>query len=145
VPAAIAKTATLQWRRSYNSSGAIATDALTGLGDWQGEQPVAGTTNHFELLLQFDTVLIPGTPFSFESELRALAGTSGAVGSDAISDFGNTGRLSVILPQDYSITSKSGVFLAGPIPEPKTWALFACGLGCLAIMARRRQRPIRCV
>jgi len=139
------ETAMLELRSSYNTSGSIVTDALRGMGDWLGEQPVAGTSNHFELLLQFDTEIVPGTPFGFESELRALVGSAGAVGSDAISDFGT--RFTIILPQDYSFTSASGFFLAGPIsppetiPEPETWALFACGLGCLAIMARRRHVP----
>jgi hypothetical protein len=133
------ETATLQRRRTYDSAGAIATDVLTGLGDWQGEQPVSGTTDHFELLLEVATEITPGTPFDFESELRALAGTTGAGGTDSISDFGNTGRFTIILPQSYSITSASGVFLAGPIPEPQIWALLACGLGCLAIMTHRRR------
>ena len=122
------ETATLQWRREYDDSGAITSDNLTGIGDWAGEQPVGGTTNHFELLLRFDTEIVPGTPFGFESELQALVGSSGAVGADSISDFGNTGKFTIILPPAYSFTSDSGVFLAGPIPEPETWAMFACGL-----------------
>jgi hypothetical protein len=134
------ETATLQWRRTYNASGTLISDTLTGIGDWLGEQPVAGTTNHFELLLAFDTEIVPGAPFDFESELRAIVGSSGAVGADSVSDFGNTGRFTVILPPEYSLTSASGVFLAGPIPEPQVWAMFAGGLAWLALMAARRSR-----
>ena len=135
------ETAMLERRSSYNTSGSIVTDALTGMGDWQGELPFPNL-DHFDLLLQFVTEIVPGTPFGFESELRALVGSSGAVGSDAISDFGT--EFTIILPQAYSFTSASGVFLAGPnpIPEPEIWALFACGLGCLAVMARRRPREV---
>jgi hypothetical protein len=132
--------ATLQWRRVYDESGAISRDTLTGVGDWEGAQPVAGTTNHFELLLQLDAEIVPGIPFDFESELRAIVGTSGAIGADSISDFGNTGTFTIILPPAYSFTSASGVFLAGPIPEPQTWALLACGLAWVAFAAGRRQR-----
>ena len=136
--------ATLQWRRRYDESGAISSDTLTGVGDWEGAQPVAGTTNHFELLLQLDAEIVPGIPFDFESELRAIVGTSGAIDADSISNFGNTGTFTIILPPAYSITSASGVFLAGPIPEPQTWALLACGLVCIALTAgRRRRRPTR--
>jgi hypothetical protein len=134
--------ATLQRRAAYDSGTKIS-DVLTGEGDWQGEQPVAGSTNHFELLLQFDGEVVPGTPFGFESELRALVGTRGAVGSDAISDFGNTGTFTIILPPTYSFTSESGVFLAGPVPEPEIWALFACGLLWLGVVAKRRRRILR--
>ena len=134
----VTETATLQRRRGYDASGVITTDAVAGLGDWLGELPVAGNT--FDLLLEFGAQIVPGTPFGFESELRAFAGTGGAVGTDAVSDFGNTGKFNIILPEGFSFTSESGVFLAGPVPEPQTWALLVCGLGCLAIMAGRRRR-----
>ena len=130
--------ATLQWRRTYDATGAISTDSVTGIGDWLGEQPVAG--NHFDLLLEFTADIVPGTPFGFESELRAIVGTRGATASDAISNFGNTAIFTIILPQMYSVTSESGVFLAGPVPEPETWALFACGLAGLGIAMSRRRR-----
>jgi hypothetical protein len=132
------ETATLQWRRQYDASGDISLDNLTGLGDWLGEVPVSGTTNSFELLLRFDGEAVPGVPFDFESELRALVGTGSAIGADAISDFGNTGTFTIILPQDYSFSSESGLFLAGPIPEPGTAILLACGLGGLARVRRGR-------
>jgi len=130
------ETATLQWRRQYDGSGAITSDTLTGVGDWLGEQPVVGTSNHFELLLQFDGEMVPGAPFDFEAELRAIVGTGGALGSDAISDFGNTGTFTIILPSAYTFSSESGVFLA---PEPGTSGLLAAVLGLLALAARRQR------
>ncbi len=132
--------ATLQRRRTYDAAGAVLTDSVFGDGDFEDELPVAG--DHFDLLLRFDTEIVPGTPFDFESELRALVGSRGALGSDAISDFGNTARFTIILPPDYSFTSASGVFLAGPIPEPETWMLLALGLTCLAAVTARRRRAI---
>lgn len=134
------ETATLQFRRRYDVSGAIVSESLTGIGDWQGAVPTGASGTHYDLLLQFDTEIVPGTPFEFESELIALVGSGGDVGSDAISDFGNTGKFTIILPPAYTLTSQSGVFLAGPIPEPSTWAMLACGLGCVALFVHRRRR-----
>ncbi len=132
--------ATLQWRRAYDAGGAVVTDSLTGLGDWLGAAPVAGTTNHFDLLLQYDADIVPGTPFDFESELRAIVGMRGPIGSDAISDFGNTAKFTIILPQSYTFTSQSGLFLAGPVPEPQTWALLGVGLLGVGMYAKRRKQ-----
>ena len=137
--AGVSETATLQRRRNY-AAGVATSDTITGLGDWEGEQPVAGTDNHFDLLLSFEAQIVPGTPFDFVAELRSLVGSTGALGTDSISDFGNTGTFIVRLPEDYSITSTSGVFLAGPIPEPQTWAMLACGMACVAVLTRRRKR-----
>ena len=137
--AGASETATLQRRRDY-TAGVATSDTITGLGDWTGEQPVAGTDNHFDLLLSFEAQIVPGTPFDFVAELRSVVGSTGAVGADSISDFGNTGTFVVRLPEDYSITSASGVFLAGPIPEPQTWAMLACGMACVAVLIRRRRR-----
>jgi len=137
------ETATLQRRRVYDAVGAIASNTLFGVGDWQGELPVTVSPDHFELLLQFDTTAVPGAPFEFESELRALVGTIGAVGSDAISDFGNTATFTIILPQSYTFTSASGVFLAGPVPEPEISAMFVCGLAGLWIAVMRGRRAMQ--
>jgi len=136
----IQETSTLQWRRTFDASGSMLTDMLTGQGDWQGSLPSAGTTNHFDLVLQFDAQIVPGTPFAFESELRAHAGGTAPMGSIVFADFGNTGRITVILPsEEYSLASESTFFLAGPIPEPGTWALLAGGL-CILTLAVRRWR-----
>lgn len=131
------ESATVQWLRGYDAAGAVSRDVITGLGDWTGAAPAAGT-NHFDLLLSYTADIVPGTPFDFSSELQAYVGSTGTLGSEIVSDFGHTGLITIVLPQNYTLSSQSGVFLAGPIPEPETWALFGTGVGMIALGLRRR-------
>ena len=111
--------ARLRRRRSYDAAGVLVSDSLQGLGDFLGAQPVPGTTDHYELLLEFVAPITPGTPFAFDTYLRALVGSFGPVGADSIADFSHTAHINIIVPETYSLTSESGVFLAGPVPEPR--------------------------
>lgn len=141
----VSETAFLQRRNSYDpATGALLSTSLQGLGDFQGAQPVAGQPDHYELMLEMVAPVVPGTPFAFDTYLRAIVGSFGPIGSEAISDFSHTARLVVIVPQAYTVASESGVFLAGPapVPEPRTWALLGVGAGLLALGAGRR-RPRR--
>lgn len=134
------ENAFLQRRRSYDAVGTLVSDSLQGLGDFQGEQPVAGTTDHYDLLLELVAPITPGTPFAFDTYLRALVGSFGPVGGDSIADFSHTAHINIIVPETYSLASESGVFLAGPVPEPQTWAMLGGGLLMVAGLARRRTR-----
>jgi len=129
----------------YDGTGMVVTDTLTGVRDWVGAAPVAGSEDQFALVLRFDTSITPGVPFAFRSEIFASANYSPSSGTDPlpatpiVSDFANTALIEILLPQEYTITSESGVFLAGPIPEPGTWAMMLAGLGVLATVATRRK------
>jgi|GEM_PF-4238359 len=64
--------------------------------------------------------------------------------TSAVCDFGNTGRVGLILPDNVTFTSDSGVFLTAgalpvaAIPEPETWGLMLGGLAFVGGFARRR-------
>ena len=134
------ESAQVQRQRTYDATGAVLTDTQFDNGDWDNAVPV-GT--HFDLpLLILDAMITPGTPFDFTSELFVSVGNETGVTGGETADFGNTARITVVLPQGYSLESQSGFFLAGPIPEPQTWALFVVGLAGLAYTVRRgRQLP----
>ncbi len=77
------------------------------------------------------------TTFNLGLDLDCAGGSCG---------FTRTGTVGLVLPQNVTFTSDSGVFLAGngvtPVPEPETWALMLAGLGLLGNFARRRQRRL---
>jgi len=70
------------------------------------------------------------TPFHFFASLDVTARNG------EFANFGNTGRISVILPEGYSFGSSSGVLLT--VPEPAGFATLAMGLGALAVFRTRR-------
>lgn len=142
------ETADLQLTTFYDANGAVnpTLGGLSGTNDWAGAAPLPGTSDQFLLELRYSTNLQPGVSFSFLNEIRATVtylpsvGNAPLLASPIVADFGNTARLTIELPQDYSLTSQSGVFLAGPIPEPHHWALMLAGLGCVGWFTRSRAR-----
>jgi hypothetical protein len=142
------ETADLLKATKYDASGAIipAESTFFKTNDWAGAMPVAGTTDQYNLLLRYDATITPGTPFTFLNEIKAtiayLPTNDGPpmLSTDIVADFGNTATLTVQLPQNYSLNSQSGLFLAGPVPEPETWAMMLAGLGMVGFLARRRRR-----
>jgi hypothetical protein len=84
----------------------------------------------------------------------ALSGISQTVGirnvlsayaaTGASFNYGSTSSLNLILPDNVTFTSASGVFLSdlptsGTVPEPASWALMIGGFGMAGAMIRRRR------
>jgi len=83
---------------------------------------------------------IVGPQTSFEVIMGFSLECSG--GTDC--DFGNSGHLNFVLPDDVTDTSASGLLLTGPVavapvPEPETYGLMLSGFGVMARVARRRR------
>jgi len=140
------ETAELQRATSYDATGAVISNVLTGVRDWVGAQPLPGTSNEFSMVMQFDTTITPNVPFSFASEIFASVSYAppnpnvALLATPILADFGNTAVLSIVLPPSYDLTSQSGVFLAGPIPEPHVWAMMIAGTVCVGCALCRRAR-----
>lgn len=143
------ETADLLKSTQYDAAGAVIPGQTTfsATNDWTGATPVPGTTDQYDLRLRYDAFLVPGTPFSFVNEIKAtisyLPTNDGPpmLSTDIIADFGNTAKLTITLPQNYSLDSASGLFLAGPVPEPATWAMALAGLGLFGLIVRKQRRP----
>ena len=78
---------------------------------------------------------------------RAFSQTEGML-FESLADFGNTAFLDVLLPDGFTFTSLSGVFLSeaeqeppAAVPEPTTGALL--GLGTLLLFLHRRRQSHR--
>jgi hypothetical protein len=81
--------------------------------------------------------------FTFRAQLSGWGGIDfqqgvdpGTVAEGRI-DFGNTARLSLVMPSDVTVTSASGVFLT-PVPEPPAALLLVAGVAVLALRRRGR-------
>ena len=72
--------------------------------------------------------------FSFMGRLSITAAMGFGTGLETVAegliDFGNTGQFSLIVPNDVTVTSASGQFLAA-VPEPETYAMFLAGLAAV--------------
>jgi hypothetical protein len=96
------------------------------------------------IVLTASFLVTPSNPtFSFLARLGTATGISAVAlspGDTRVSevDFGNSARLSLILPAGVSWTSESGVFLQG-VPEPSMGALLAAGLLSVSAVARVRR------
>jgi hypothetical protein len=94
------------------------------------------------LVLSTTFMVTPSTPtFSFQATLATATGISALAllpGDTRVSevDFGNSARLSLILPAGVPWTSESGLFLQS-VPEPCAGALLAAGMLCLSAFGER--------
>lgn len=85
--------------------------------------------------LELPIELTPSSPqFFFQALLRAYPYGGGTA------DFGNTGRMSLVLPSGFAFTSASGVFLTSPVPLPAPVLLLASGLLALLGVGSRARR-----
>ena len=97
--------------------------------------------NNVQFTLSF---LFPATTsnrtFSFLGRLFVISGGGGGgpIGTivEGTVDFGNTGRFSLIVPSDVTITSASGQFLTA-VPLPSAWWMLG---GAMTLVTQRKRR-----
>jgi PEP-CTERM motif-containing protein len=71
-----------------------------------------------------------------------VMGLSLSCGRGTDCDFGNSGHLSFVLPDNVGFTSASGLLLSGtvaPVPEADTYAMMLAGFGLTGWLVRRRR------
>ncbi|HLK14526.1 MAG TPA: PEP-CTERM sorting domain-containing protein [Fimbriimonadaceae bacterium] len=91
------------------------------------------TKDFIDVTLEVTQMMSPGDSLRFEGNVNGQCTTQ--FGAACAEDYMNTGQMGVVLPQGYSFTSYSGVFLTAA-PEPAPFVLF--GLGVVALILRRR-------
>lgn len=107
----------------YNSNAELSNVSMDPLG-------LTGT-------MHIRTLVTPDVPISVGAilELKAVPARQ----EWAHVNFGHTGRIAVNLPEGYSFTSASGLFLtAPPVPEPPVWALWLAAAAACAAARRTR-------
>jgi len=66
------------------------------------------------------------------------------INDHAVMNFGHTAQLGIEMPEGWSFTSSSGVFMselpAPPVPEPATPLMWLAGVGLLGVLGSRRTR-----
>lgn len=108
----------------------------------------AASINGLNALLQIDVLVGNGDVFDLHAQMSARS--SGAVGHFAGIDALNTGRFAIEMPDGFSFTSQSGVFLSNAtaaIPAPASLLIMLSGLCGFAALRqagpRRRDGPAR--
>lgn len=119
-------------RRVEASAGNVLSDAT----DVDSQQNVTGLVEQgaIDVRLTATAMVTPNSGFQVRAFLSALSGVGAAFSSTA--DLFGTGRLGVVVPDGYTLSSDSGVFLSAP--EPSATAPIA--LAVLALLAARRRR-----
>jgi len=87
-----------------------------------------------DVRLTATAMVTPNSAFQVRAYLAAVSGTAASFSSTA--DLSQTGRIGVVVPAGYTLSSNSGVFLS--VPEPSAPAPLA--LAVLALLAARRRQ-----
>ena len=122
-------------RRVQASGGSVLDDSTTV--DLQQNTTIVGVEpSTFEVRLTASAMVTPNSGFEVRAFLSAESGAEAAFVSDT--NLLQTGQLGVVVPDGYSLTSSSGVFLT--VPEPRAPAPFALAAVAMLGFVRRRAR-----
>lgn len=121
-------------RRVQASAGNVLDDSTTV----DVEQNTTGSAldDVVDVRLTATAMVTPNSGFSIRAFVAAEAAAEAAFSAD--SDLFQTAQLGVIVPDGYSMSSSSGVFLT--VPEPGVSASFAVAAFALLCLVRRRTR-----
>lgn len=121
-------------RRVEASSGSVVSDVTAP----DVEQNTTGSIDmdEFDVRLTATAMVTPNSAVNISATLGAVAVGDAAFSST--SDLYETAQLGVVVPEGYSLTSSSGVFLT--VPEPGASAPLALGTLTLLACVQRRKR-----
>ena len=132
----------------YTSGGGVFLTPPTVFGDVDIETNADHLNNFHDpadvrFAIEMNIPVTPSTPsFTFIAGLDTASGFGFILPEDETKvselDFGNTARLSLIVPDGVHWTSASRVFL---VPEPGTYVLVVTGLLLLFLTSQRTKRP----
>jgi hypothetical protein len=127
--------ASFQLTRLVQASGGLVQDDSTTV---QLQQNTTGNFDPlFDVRLTATAMVTPNSGVNIRAFLAAESDTEAAFSS--IADLYQTAQLGVVVPDGYSLTSSSGVFLT--VPEPRAAAPFAlAGLALLRLVRRAERR-----
>jgi hypothetical protein len=122
----------------------VTASAPGGVGPYNGFHHIAGTWDGSMMRLYINGAQVGSAPFA---GMLGYDANPFLIGADNDSTMGGgpaccwfDGKLDEIRLSDQALVP--GQFIADPIPEPSTWALYVGGISALAL-ARRRNRRLR--
>lgn len=131
------------WNINAIGEGGTETYYTTPANDTANVDIVSASKGAFDVILHQTRELslgADGRSGGIPFEMRIFGTASSAQGGGAFLDVEHTGRARILLPEGYSFTSSSGVFLTQPVPLPASLPLLGAGCALLGLIRRHGRR-----